>query len=362
MVMKKYFNTLLLALIISTGSLFAQDSLAYDYPKIYAFCLDANVKPVLSLIENDSTQKLSAKDAKFKTDFLNRFKFTKDKSVYTEEKASDINKLLSVFRSYWRKSLLDAAKSHDLELITDIKDFLTTEYPPVKGIVLNDDSLSTYVKRYLSNKGLHTTDGIGKTGRLIDLLVWENEKDTTFTFILRKEKISARVILMKNFRTLGWEEYATLGRYYPGGWTTNNALYCVEQAYDLKSETFLISYLAHESRHFADYKLFPNLSSPDLEYRAKLTELSLARKMLYKLIAFFISNANYNSDNGHSIANYSAIRDLSRLLFHVEFEKDLNQWNKISIKKINSTAYKILQTNTKLLKQKGPKVDRFIKN
>ena len=43
----------------------------------------------------------------------------------------------------------------------------------------------------------------------------------------------------------------------------------------------MISYLAHESRHFEDYQLFPKLKSADLEYRAKLTELSMANETLY---------------------------------------------------------------------------------
>ena len=168
--------------------------------------------------------------------------------------------------------------------------------------------------------------------------------------------------MMDNFITLGWEEYATIGRYYPGGWATVKALYCVKKAYDLKSEKFLISYLAHESRHFTDYKLFPKLTSTDLEYRAKLTELSLAQKTLYDLLKFFINNANYDSDNGHSVANYCAIRDLSKALFKVEFEKDINKWKNISTNKINKTAYKILLANTKAMLLIGPYIQKYIKH
>ena len=168
--------------------------------------------------------------------------------------------------------------------------------------------------------------------------------------------------MMDNFITLGWEEYATLGIYYPGGWAKTDALYCVQKAYDLNSESFLISYLAHESRHFADYKLFPKLTSADLEYRAKLTELSMAKKTLYELIEFFINNANYDSDNGHSIANFCVIRDLSKSIFGVEFEKGISKWKTVNRNRINKTAYKILQANTKSMQLIGSNLEKYIKN
>lgn len=168
------------------------------------------------------------------------------------------------------------------------------------------------------------------------------------------------VLFMEDFVTLGWEEYATLGNYYPGGWATKDAIYCVKSAYDLKSENFLISYLAHEGRHFIDYKLFPKLESADLEYRAKLTELSLADKTMYELIEFFIQNANFASENAHSVANFCAIRDLSRSIFGIDFEKDISKWKSIRPSKINKAAYKLIQLNTKALQSKGLDVEKFI--
>lgn len=94
---------------------------------------------------------------------------------------------------------------------------------------------------------------------------------------------------MDEFVTLGWTEFATMDKYHPGGWATDDALNCVKKAYDVSSETFLISYLAHEGRHCSDYKHFPKLrNSADLEYRAKLTELSMADSTLLQLIVFLL--------------------------------------------------------------------------
>lgn len=336
------------------------DSVKYDYRKIYSYCLDADVKPALLLVDNNS-KNISQKDSDFKTKLESRFKYPEDKSNFLESRKSSIDELLKIYHSYWRKSLLDNSVNNDSAFMNELCGYLRANYTPAGKLILNDDSIDLYLNHYIKSLGLHTT-GYSKTGRLFDLLVWKTEKDTTYTFTLHNEKTSSRVILMDNFITLGWEEYATLDKYYPGGWATKEALYCVAKGYDLNSEDFMISYLAHESRHFADYKLFPKLVSADLEYRAKLTELSMAHKTLYQIIEFFISNSNYDSDNGHSVANYCAIRDLSKVLFKVDFEKDIQKWKSISQEKINSAAFEVLRTNTKALNSKGSSVEKFIKS
>ncbi|MFZ1685507.1 MAG: hypothetical protein WAU88_15425, partial [Candidatus Zixiibacteriota bacterium] len=145
------------------------------------------------------------------------------------------------------------------------------------------------------------------------------------------------------------------------GWATHDALYCVRSAYDLTSEAFLVSYLAHESRHFADYKLFPKLQSADLEYRAKLTELSMADTILFQTIDFFIQNGNYDSENGHSIANFCVIRDLSEMLFQVECERDLDKWKALPIATIHASATAALQANTRELESSGRDIEHYIK-
>ena len=152
-----------------------------------------------------------------------------------------------------------------------------------------------------------------------------------------------------------------MGKYYPGGWATNNSLFCVKSAYDISSENFLVSYLAHESRHFSDYKLFPKLSGADLEYRAKLTELSLAKKSLFDIINFFINNANYESENAHPVADYCVIRALSGILFNEDFEKNIYLWEDKGVEAINKYSRDLLKQNTSDLKKIGENVQKFIK-
>lgn len=338
------------------------DSVKIDYEKIFSYCLDGNITPALKILKLYNPGKLSAKDLKLKTEFEKRFNGNTDKSDYLEIRKSQITDLLRIYRDYWRMSFLDNSRSYDSLLVKNLSVYLSSVYPSHidRTIISPDDTIDVYLKKYISSFGYHTT-GFGKTGKYLDLLVWKSQKDTTYTFSIYKEKINTSVVFMDDFITVGWEEYATLGHAYPGGWATTTALFCVRKAYDLNSEDFLIRYLCHEGRHFTDYKLFPKQSSADLEYRAKLTELSLLKEALYATLDDFLNNANYESDNGHSVADYCVIRDLSKVLFKVDYEKDLDKWKQVSAGKINKSAYELLGVNTKALRKEGAGVEKYIK-
>ncbi|MEO6903511.1 MAG: hypothetical protein ABI315_10165 [Bacteroidia bacterium] len=354
-----YFTTFLWVIKTDAQNA-AQDSASLDYKKIYSFCLDANIPAALKIVSLDKSP-ISVKDSNFIENFKNRFAFSLDKSNYIQENSSKIDSLFKIFRRYWRSALLEPTAQFDTTFLTELNTFFREMNLKTENRLINKDSIDFYFKKYISNNNLHATDGVGKTGKLYDLLVWQTQKDTTYSFKVHKERITVKVIFMSNFITLGWEDYATIGRYYPSGWATDSALYCVTKSYDLTSEKFLISYLAHEGRHFKDYKVFPKLKSPDLEYRAKLTELSLARKTLYSLIEFFISNSNYHSESSHQIANYCVISNLSKKIFKKDFENDIEKWKRIDTAIINKTAYSVLKNNTIILKKNAANIQSYIK-
>lgn len=340
-----------------------KDSIHLDSSRIYATALDGNIRSVLQLVNVDSNL-LAPAARKLKFKFEKRFTYGNDENIYPAY-SSPFDSLLKIYVAYWRTSLLSPDSNYDIQFEEELSNFLASHYPPSKILTSTtnkdsiDDYLSRYLKEYLESIHLHST-GFGKTGKLLDLLVWKTQNDTIYKFRLNGDQMEVPIVMMEDFITLGWEEYATLGKYYPGGWTTKQSLFCVKRAYDLTSEDFLISYLAHEGRHFADYKLFPKLKSPDLEYRAKLVEISLAKKTLYESIDFFINNGNCNSDNGHSKANYCVIRDLSRNIFSKAFEADKIKWRTIPADKINMAAAAILRSNTRALQLKGRDVETYI--
>lgn len=343
------FGTLLLA----SFGLFGQESAnTLPYQEIYAYAMDANVTPIFNLIDKE---RLSKKDLRFKTKFEARFKGESD--TQATPPTSEIETLISHFKTYWRKALLDPNQKLERELGGKVVPFLMKNYPPIRGKKVTQDSLGYFLRDYIREQGLYTTNEVTYQGRLIDLMVWKKQTPEVYNVDLGKgEMQQVTVYFMEDFETLGWMEYASLGAHHPGGWTEEEGIYCVKKAYDVDSENFKISYLAHEARHFADKPLWPDLESADLEYRAKLTELSLAQDSLYHLIAFFIQNANKDSDNGHQVANYCMIRDMSQNLFKSNFETSPEKWKALSTKKINRAARKLLEKNTKALKKQGATV------
>lgn len=357
--MPKYFLLLLLNISLRLNARPTTDSAAYDVGKIYGFALDANISSVLEILRQPVDKPLALKSAILKEKFLQRFGFDIDQSSYMESRQSGIDDILLVYRDYWRISMLNSKHNYDSVLLKSLGAVLSLRYNLTEP--LKRDSLELYFKKAITSEGFYTTP-FGKTGRLFDLLVWKHQYDTAYTFNVKKEKITAPIVFMDDFLTLGWSEYATLDRNYPGGWATKDSLFAVKKAYKLDSENFLISYLAHEGKHFSDYKLFPKLSGIDLEYRAKLIELSLAKEGLYRIIEFFTKNSGIKSTNPHTVANYYVLRDLSRTLFEKEFETDMQLWKSINSETINKAAYKLYKKNTKNLRKAGSsKIIRYIK-
>lgn len=332
-----------------------------NYHQIYAYGLDANIKPAIRLL-NSLPEDLSAKDADFKKRFLERFEGGERLPLAKDIEHEGIRKLVQIFHSYWRQSMLDTSQNFDGQLARQIIPFLKKNYPASRDLEIQRDSIGSYLSRYIRSQGFYTTEKIGKTGRLIDLPIWQVQIDTLYSFQLHKEKMTVSVKMMKDFISLGWLEFATLGRHYPGGWAKDDGLYCVVKAYDLDSESFRVSYLAHEGRHFNDYQLFPNLVSADLEYRAKLTELSLAKGSLYDLLDFFSRNGNADSKNPHQLANYHVIEDLTKELFKKGQVPDSSLWKTQSIKKIHRKALRLLKRNTKKLRKQGVEVKSLLQS
>lgn len=331
----------------------------FNAKKFYSFLLDGDVPNALQLLSEEQSL-LDENELRMKDEFEKRFSGEEDKSDFLKQKNSEINDLLVIFRDYWRESFING-KSNDISLKTELTDFFTKVNPSINKVgPFEDDTLDILTKQYVNDKGLKTT-GFGMTGKFYDLLVWKDEQDTAYEFDLNGRKISPKVVFMTGFVTLGWEEYATLGRHYPGGWATKDAIFCVKEAYDLNSESFLVSYLAHEGQHFEDYKLFPKLSGADLEYRSKLVELSLAKETLLTTLTFFINNAGYDSDNAHNVANYCVIRDLSSEMFGKDFVDDPEKWSELSFENINNASFMLLERNTEDLMNAGSDVVNFIK-
>jgi hypothetical protein len=124
----------------------------------------------------------------------------------------------------------------------------------------------------------------------------------------------------------------------------------------VNNEKFTIPILKHEGRHFLDYKMYPKLQQPELEFRAKLTELSYANTILHdKLEQFLASRNETNRNTPHALGNYYVIQTLSREIFGKDLENNITKWKKIEKAEINQAANRILKANNSFLNNNKPK-------
>ncbi len=356
--MKIFLSILLLAI---NFNIYSQVNPKFNI--IYNYALQGDIIKTLQTLETFADSTLSVEQIKAKEKFIARFKNNNDTYSYNT-KDSSILALIELYRPYWRSVLLKEtdAESAEKKLKERVSDYIYKNYFQSQNISKEaiDTTYADYVQKFLTSRQCNST--IGKTSSLYDLLLWQKESPTDYHVNLPEGEVNVRVVFMDDIITMGWEDYATLGRYYPGGWATDKELFCVRSAYDTTTENFRVSYLAHEGQHFADYKVFPKLTGPDLEYRAKLVELTYANETLYKTINFFIKNSIYDRSNPHAFANFCVTRDVSKKIFDGKTEEDIEKWKVVPIEKINKAAKELLIENTKLLKKAGADtVSEFIK-
>ncbi len=323
-----------------------------DKRKLYAYCLDADIKSVMKLITDYPKDSLKESDIVLVKKYTDRFGDTA--SILAAKGKFSEDTVLAIFQDYWKRALMNEKVDEDGVLWNPLWFFLAKNDTVMFGQPPSYKKLNEELKKYCAKKKWYTTNDVGKTGKLFDFLVWKDQYDTLYRYTVGNDTIEVPVVFLDNFISLGWEEFATFGTYYPGGWATDKAIFCVKKAYQLESENFKISYLAHEGKHFLDTKRFPLLSSAEKEYRAKLIELSLAKKSIYNLIDGFIHRGfgSNVSQDAHGNANYNIITDLSNKLFDKVRITDIGKWKKISIETINNTALALLNENDQYLSKK----------
>ncbi|MBL4708491.1 MAG: hypothetical protein JKY48_08650 [Flavobacteriales bacterium] len=255
-----------------------------------------------------------------------------------------INDISAIYREYWRAELLKENPDNrtDSLLYKNISKYILSN----QLTKITKDSLERTIKNDSELKRIIEEEGFKSRflyrNGFQDLVIWNKESSKNFKIILPKDTINTSVIFIENYNLNGYDYYASFGSAQAGGWAVKESatLYCNKGVYNLASEEFEISYLKHESLHFTDLNKYPNLSSTDLEYRAKIVELMYCtEKTITKRIAHFLNVADStNRNHSHPYANYILMKNLSKLLFNSEYESDYNKWKQLPVEKINSTA------------------------
>lgn len=355
--MKKIITIMLFLLF---QSVFAQESQSFDFNKIYSFVLQGDVAKVIKVLDTLPDDRLSDSEKKIKAKFFKRFKHQEEEMEYN---TGDIllHDVLKIYRSYWKGVLLDKenAEIYEERLKKDIACFLKENDYPARTVYERnaltqkdiEDNFTQHLKDFLSERNYYSATG--RTAGIFDLFIWSTQVPTEYVVALPETEVTTTIIFLEDVVTMGWEEYASFGKVYPGGWATKEVLYAVAKAYDTSTENFRVSYLKHESQHFADYKVFPNLSGADLEYRAKLVELIYAEETFYDLISLFIRNASSEGRNPHAFGAYALIRDLSEEIFGKDFVAEIEQWQSVPAETIKKESENLLKAHTHSLHKAG---------
>lgn len=254
-------------------------------------------------------------------------------------------KVLNAYHTYWLRVMKGdlTAEAGERQLIETLA--------PLVGVVgesgkpVDMDLLEPKLDEQIRARGYFSQ--LGVTSPYRELLLWRTQHDQTYEVELPDGREAVAVSMLEDFISIGWTGFATGDYYHVGGWATQERLFCVREVYDLDSETFRVSYLAHEGQHFADYKRFPKLEGPELEYRAKLVEIAYADTTLPKLLNMFGAQGSTKRELPHGYANRRVMNDLARAL-NLAAPADA-WWESIPPAMIRSSALRLLNEDSQRL-------------
>ncbi len=351
--MKHFILILICGLSLSA---FSQALDSINFNQIYPFALRGEMDEVFNILSVAEDSFLTQKQLNTKQGYQERFLTNTEVFDFNTDDTIIID-LYKRFQHYWRSVTIEKVelKVADSLFFEEMTTFLKKNYKNEMNLHEIQENYYQIYQDFFESKGLHGL-AMGKTGHLYDLYLWKEEKEMFYDIELPEEKVKVPVVFMKDFISNGWSHYTTFGRSYSGGWTTNEKLFCVKDAYDLNTENFKVSYVAHEGQHFVDKKSYPKLEQADLEYRAKLTELALAKESLFRVINTFIENSKNDKTQAHAFANYTVVKNLSDELFNKNYVDDIEDWKKLAPKKVSKSAIQLLKTHTKRLKSKGASI------
>ena len=218
-----------------------------------------------------------------------------DQKYRTYEISDNLNEILRLYQIYFRDTFYCGSPEANAanKLLTGLRALLNT---PDAGEAL----LAKQLQSAFEADGYHAL--FGRTQGYYGPYIWRDTVPTVYCVELPGETAEYTVNILKGFVFRSWIDYLTFGRYGTGGWASSDGtINCVEQAYDFASERFLVSLLKHEAQHTVDMKRFPEITSAELEYRAKLVELHYSSDL--SLLQKFLSEADENkTDDAHAIA------------------------------------------------------------
>jgi hypothetical protein len=324
-----------------------------ELKKVLPTTFQGSVKQVIKFIQEYSKD-MTEEDKQIKEEYQKRF-FEYD-FPKTDDLPEYISELLTAFYKYWSKQMI-GEESHEegSNKLAQTLIQLALKYVDPNLEITGIESLRDPMTAKVEELGYYTLLAI--TSPYFECMLWKESTEQTFEVELPEGKTNVKIIFIDDFLCYGWMGFATFDKHKTGGWATKEVIYSVgSPTQDINDEKFTIPTLMHEGRHFLDYKMYPSLQQPELEFRAKLTELSCADKILYEKLEQFLAVRNEtNRNTPHALGNYFVTQVLSRDLFEKELESDITKWKELDKVEINDAAKRILKANNSYLEKNNPK-------
>ena len=217
----------------------------------------------------------------------------------------------------------------------------------IKSDLLKDDNIENEIEKIVKAEGYEYLGGY--TSGFFGPYIWKNSTKVTYEVELPSGIEPYTIIMMDGFISRSWLDFISFGKTGTGGWVgKDGTLCCVRSSYDIESEKFNISFLKHEAQHAYDKKRYLDITTVDLEYRAKLVEL-IYWPDIEKIKTISSEADNTNPDNGHSVAAYRIINEMSRKIFECEYVNDEKVWED-KVDNVKKYASELLEESSKVLR------------
>jgi len=350
-------TTSLLAVLLTAFVPMQGQASADHLSRVYDAALEGDMVSAFSILNSIDSSRLSAHELSAAECLRMTFA-----SPPRAEKLPPLSqRILISYRHYWQTLMLrrSPAKDAEAELLASLNTILADNSTAATSSV-DLDAASQRAKTAIEKEGLFALTGV--TSPYYELMIWRVQSLKTYQVVLPESAFKVSVVFLDEFVSLGWAGFATCGRSHSGGWVTEDTLFALKSAYKTESEEFRVSYLSHEGQHFSDLKRFPKLEQPELEYRAKLTEIAVSKDSTNDLIVEFARRSGQDRAVPHHFANLWVTRNLSRAVFNSnEPVTDAALWRGVSATKLRSEAQRLLLENSTDLRKMGAMtVERFL--
>ena len=322
--------------------------------------IQGNILPTIEFAQSVDLQSLTESDISKRDAFLNRF-VTKNFPEHPDLHEF-VQALLQIYYQYWQGVLMQVSNVETAEdSLCKSLNRLLLKHRQIDADVQSMDKLEEIIINTVEELGFGILMDVTRPYR--ECMIWKSQIKKQYEINLHDTSSSLEVIFLDDFISFGWIGFASLNKIHTGGWAKTDAVYRVGAPPENETdENFYLDILCHEGRHFSDYSHFPNLQQPELEYRAKLTELCYAKDTLLRRIQHYFNTSSPDKDSApHTFSAYHVMRDLSLAMFSTLTPPPIEKWQTLDIEKINTAATSILQQNNTWLKANNPeKITSFL--